>query len=62
MPTGGVVCSCGCYVVAVVVGVVFTLCDCKIKWALPLESFSWLHNLEGISHNHYFFFVHSECV
>lgn len=61
-PTDGVLCSCGCYVVTVVVGVVLTLCDCKIKWALPLESFSWLHNLEGISHNHYFLFIHSECV
>lgn len=57
----------GCFasvtvIVAVVVVVIFTLCDCKIKWALPLESCSWFRNLEDIDHHHYFLFIHSECV
>lgn len=56
----------GCFahvaVVVVVVVVIFTLHDCKIKWALSLERYSWFHDLEEIKHHHYFLFMHSECV
>lgn len=56
----------GCFapvaVIVVVEVVIVTLRDCKIKWALPLESCSRFHDLEEINLHHYFLFIHSECV